>query len=93
MRWGKGGVREVYKFVKRVIAAWVLFVAIAVIGGGGDPFRFIFEKAGFVSQRIVDFVANKADSLKGEADTVKEYVKKWTGRNNKTTENVFRTDF
>ncbi len=75
------------KLLKRIIIVWVLFITIAVIGGGGDQFRWFFDKTGIVSQKVTDWIATKADSLKEEADAVKELVKQWTGSKKKLAQN------
>jgi hypothetical protein len=67
------------KFLKRAIIIWVLFIAISITGGGGDQFRWFFDKTGLVSQKVTDWIVSKADSLKDEADAVRERVKEWTG--------------
>lgn len=76
------------KFLKRFIIIWVLFITVSVIGGGGDQFRWFFDKTGLVSQKVADWIATKADSLKDEADAVKELVKGWTGGKKKIAKNT-----
>jgi len=76
------------KFLKRFIIIWVLFITVSVIGGGGDQFRWFFDKTGLVSQKVADWIATKADSLKDEADAVKELVKGWTGSKEKIAKNT-----
>ncbi len=63
------------KFFKRLLLAWILFILIAIVGGGGEPFRLIGEKAGGISQTLAGIVADKADDLKAEADTIVDKIK------------------
>ncbi len=67
-----------FKLLKRIIIVWVLFIAISVIGGGGDQFRWFFDKTGIVSQKVTEWIITKADSLKEEADAAREFVREWT---------------
>ena len=76
------------KFLKRAIIIWALFIAISVIGGGGDQFRWFFDKTGLVSQKVTDWIVSKADSLKDEADAVKELVKECTGGKKRIAQNT-----
>jgi hypothetical protein len=66
----KGGT-NMAKFFKRLLLIWILFISIAVAGGGGEPFRLLVEKAGCVT----GILAAKADDLKAEADSIVEKIK------------------
>lgn len=77
-----------FKILKRIIIVWMLFIVISVIGGGGDQFRWFFDKTGLVSQKVTDWIASKADSLKEEADAVKELVRGWTASKKKIAQNT-----
>lgn len=72
-----------FKFLKIALGAWILFMAVAIIGGGGDQFRSAHEKAGGVTQKIVGLIADKADRFKNEADSIKEFIKNWSSKENK----------
>ncbi len=63
------------KFFKRLLLAWILFILIAIVGGGGGPFRLIGEKAGGISKTLAGIVADKADDLKAEADSIVDKMK------------------
>lgn len=65
-----------FKLLKWSLIGWVLFVAVSIAGGGGDQFRSLQEKAGGVMQRAVELLAAKADSLKDEADSIIEFIKR-----------------
>lgn len=62
--------------LKKFIFTWVLFTAVSIVWGG-EHFRKIAPDAGWVVQKFVDCVANKADYLKGEAESLQKRVKKW----------------
>lgn len=67
------------KFLKILVAGWILFIVLSVIGGGGDQFRSIHDKTNGVTQKIADFISDKADGLKEDADNLKNRIKDWTG--------------
>lgn len=66
------------KFLKVALASWVIFIVAAIALGGGDTFRSLSEKAGNTFQAAAEMLANKADSLKAEADAVKDKISTWT---------------
>jgi len=70
----KGGI-NMATFFKRLFLIWVLFISIAVAGGGGEQFRLFGEKAGGISKTVVGILAAKADDLKADADSVVEKIK------------------
>ncbi len=63
------------KFFKRLLLMWILFISIAIAGGGGEPIRFLGEKAGGISQTVAGILAAKADDLKADADSIVEKIK------------------
>ena len=63
------------KFFKRLLLIWILFISIAVVGGGGELFRSIGEKAGGILKTPSGILAAKADDLKEEADSIVEKIK------------------
>lgn len=67
------------KYLKIILAGWVLFIVVSVAGGGGDQFRAANDKTNSVTQKVADFIADKADTLKEEADNIKDLVKNWAG--------------
>lgn len=71
--------------LRMILLSWVLFIAVSIMGGGGDQFRSLNEKSGLLSEKITDMIASKADSLKAEADAMGKKVKKWTGIDKETS--------
>lgn len=63
------------KFFKRLLLIWILFISIAIAGGGGEPFRLLGEEAGGMSKTVAGILAAKADALKAEADSIVEKIK------------------
>ncbi|MEW6117963.1 MAG: hypothetical protein AB1553_13860 [Nitrospirota bacterium] len=74
--------------LKKILIVWISFVVFAVVGGGGERFRLLNDEAGWVTQKIVDLLAAKADSLKGEVDGLKERIKEWTGDKKDLAKNI-----
>ncbi|MFZ5998667.1 MAG: hypothetical protein ACOYW7_14450 [Nitrospirota bacterium] len=74
--------------LKKILIVWISFVVFAVVGGGGERFRLLNDEAGWVTQKIVDLLAAKADSLKGEVDSLKERIKEWTGDKKDLAKNI-----
>ncbi|MCL4456838.1 MAG: hypothetical protein M1147_00080 [Nitrospirae bacterium] len=75
-------------FLKTIIFAWALFIAVSVIGGGGDLFRNLFDKTGMVSQKVTEWVAGKADRYKEDADSIKHFVKELAGEKKKMAKDI-----
>lgn len=75
-------------FLKTIIIAWALFIAVSVIGGGGDLFRSLFDKTGGVSQKVTEWVAGKADRYKEDADSIKQFVKDLASEKKKMAKDI-----
>ncbi|MBI3592738.1 MAG: hypothetical protein HY099_04580 [Nitrospirae bacterium] len=75
-----------FKFLKIILAVWVLFIAVSVIRGGGDDFRSMSDKSGTVIKYAADLLADKADSLSSEAEAVKEKIMEWKNGDRKFAE-------
>lgn len=69
-----------FKVFKKVLVLWMLFVMVAVVGGGGDQLRSLQGDAGWLTGKLLDVLAAKADSLKYEMDSLKERFEKWSGK-------------
>ncbi|HAK88003.1 MAG TPA: hypothetical protein DHV16_04575 [Nitrospiraceae bacterium] len=76
------------RLLKTIIFAWALFIAVSIIGGGGDLFRGISDKGGVVSQKVVEWVAGKADRYKDDADSIKQFVKELAGEKKKMARDI-----
>jgi len=70
----KGGI-NMATFFKRLLLVWVLFILIAIAGGGGKQFRLFGAKAGAISEIVVGILAAKADDVKEDADSVVDKIK------------------
>lgn len=68
-----------FKVMKKLMVLWMLFIMVALVGGGGDQLRSLQGDAGWVTEKIVDILAAKADSLKHEMDTLRERLQEWSG--------------
>jgi hypothetical protein len=68
-----------FKILKLVIAAWIIFAFIAVANNGGHKIRAMEGNTQKVVSKTINIVADKADSLKEQADTAKDKVKRITG--------------
>jgi hypothetical protein len=64
-----------FRFIKGIIILWVSFVVVSVAAGGGDHFRTVFKEVGWISGKVTDFIADKADRFKEDADAIVEFVK------------------
>ncbi len=62
------------KYLKRIVVLWIVFIVLAVAGGGGSQFRSMHEKAEGITLEIIDALAAKADSVKEDADSLKESI-------------------
>lgn len=67
------------KILKVMIAAWILFAFIAVANDGGYKIRGMEAGAQQVMSKTINIVADKADSIKEQADAAKEKVKRIAG--------------
>ncbi|MBI5213659.1 MAG: hypothetical protein HY957_09885 [Nitrospirae bacterium] len=76
------------RLLKTIIFAWALFIAVSIIGGGGDLFRSISDKTGVVSQKVTDWVADRADRYKEDADSIKHFVKELTSEKKKMAQDI-----
>jgi hypothetical protein len=65
--------------LKLIIAAWILFAFAAVANNGGYKIRAMEDGTHKAVSKTINIVADKADSLKEQADTAKEKVKNITG--------------
>ena len=63
------------KFFKRLLLIWILFISVAVAGGGGGSFRLLGEKTRGLSKAVAVIIAAKEDDLKAEADSIVRKVK------------------
>ncbi len=77
-----------FKILKLVIAAWIIFAFIAVSTNGGYKIRAMEGHTQKVVSKTINIVADKADSLKEQADSAKDKVKRITG----TKKEVAQTD-
>jgi hypothetical protein len=77
------------KWLKRIVVIWLFFGGISVVGGGGDFFRSAHEKIGLFSDRVVEIIANQADSFKKDADNIKSFVKEVTAKDETKEQRVF----
>jgi hypothetical protein len=77
-----------FKILKLVIAAWIIFAFIAVSTNGGYKIRAMEGDTQKVVSKTINIVADKADSLKEQADSAKDKVKRITG----TKKEVAQTD-
>ena len=68
-----------FKVLKLFIAAWIIFAFAAVANNGGYKIRAIEGDTHRVVSKTINIVADKADSLKEQADTAKEKVKNIAG--------------
>jgi hypothetical protein len=76
------------KMLKLLIAAWIIFAFIAVANNGGYKIRAMEGDTHKVVSKTINIVANKADSLKEQADSAKDGFKRLTG----AKEEVAQTD-
>jgi len=67
------------KILKVLIAVWIAFAFIAVANDGGYKIRAIETGAQQVVSKTISIVADKADSIKEQADSAKEKVKRLAG--------------
>lgn len=67
------------KVLKIMIAAWIVFAFIAVANDGGYKIRSMEAGAQQVVSKTINIVADKADSIKEQADAAKEKVKRIAG--------------
>ena len=74
-----------FGILKKIFIVWILFIAFAVISGGGDPLRSFYEKTGL---QVMEYAATKADSLKEEADGIVEFFKGLTGKKKDIARNM-----
>ena len=68
-----------FKVLKLVIAAWIIFAFIAVANDGGHKIRAMEGDTQRVVSKTINIVADKADSFKEQADSAKDKVKHITG--------------
>ena len=68
-----------FKILRLVIAAWILFAFMAVANNGGYKIRAMESGTQKVVSKTINIVADKADSLKEQADSAKDQVKRITG--------------
>ncbi|MEW5746699.1 MAG: hypothetical protein AB1805_14815 [Nitrospirota bacterium] len=73
---------------KKIAVLWIFFVMIAIASGGGDRFRSLQGEAGWLTEKILDLLAAKADDLREEVDTVKERIQQWSGGKKDLARNV-----
>jgi hypothetical protein len=66
------------KILKLIIAAWIIFAFIAVANNGGYKIRAMEDGTHKAVSKTINVVADKADSLKEQADTAKDTVKNIT---------------
>ncbi len=76
------------KFVKRILILWILFLVLAIAGGGGNQFRSMQGKAETITEKIMDVLAVKADSVKEDADSLKESILSLIGGKKEIAKNV-----
>jgi hypothetical protein len=67
------------KMLKVLIACWIIFAFIAVANDGGYKIRAIEAGAQQVVSKTISIVADKADSIKEQADSAKDKVKRIAG--------------
>ncbi|HTZ16861.1 MAG TPA: hypothetical protein VMB78_00320 [Dissulfurispiraceae bacterium] len=67
------------RLLKLMIIAWILFAFAAVANNGGYKIRSMEEDTHRVISKTINIVADKADSLKEQADAAKEKVKNLAG--------------
>ena len=65
--------------LKLLIAVWIAFAFIAVANDGGYKIRSIESGAQQVVSKTINIVADKADSIKEQADSAKDKVKRIAG--------------
>lgn len=65
--------------LKMLIAAWIIFAFVAVANDGGYKIRAMEASTQEVVSKTINIVADKADSLKEQADAAKEKVKRLAG--------------
>ncbi len=65
--------------LKLLVTAWILFAFAAVANNGGYKIRAMEADTHKVVSKTINVVADKADSLKEQADAAKEKVKNLTG--------------
>ncbi len=70
-----------FKMLKLFIAAWIIFAFVAVVNDGGSKLRAMDRDAQRVVSKTINIAADKADSLKEQADAAKEKVKSLSGAN------------
>lgn len=70
-----------FKMLKLFIAAWIIFAFVAVLNDGGNKLRAMDGDAQKVVSKTINIAADKADSLKEQADAAKEKVKTIGGSN------------
>jgi len=67
------------RVLKLMITAWILFAFAAVVNNGGYKIRAIEEDTHRVVSKTINAIADKADSLKEQADAAKEKVRSLAG--------------
>ena len=67
------------KILKFLIAAWIIFAFVAVANNGGYKIRAMEGDTHKAVSKTINIVADKADSLKEQADTAKEKIKNIAG--------------
>ena len=67
------------KILKLLIAVWIVFAFIAVANDGGYKIRAMESGAQQVVSKTINIVADKADSIKEQADSAKDKVKRIAG--------------
>ncbi len=65
--------------LKLAMIAWILFAFAAVANNGGYKIRAMESDTHKVVSKTINVMADKADSLKEQADVAKEKVKNITG--------------
>ncbi|MCL4491809.1 MAG: hypothetical protein M1510_07900 [Nitrospirae bacterium] len=75
------------KFIKRILIVWLVFVILAVVGGGSQ-FRIVNDKAGWLTKAVFDALASKADDLKEDADFLIGIIKDLAGKKKELAKNT-----
>lgn len=74
-------------FVKKVLIAWLVFVLLGSLTGGG-PFRSLGGQVGGVAQKVIDAMADKADDLKDDAGLIIDQIRELAGVRKGIAENT-----